>query len=42
MHTNYLLWVIVGLAVTAAFIAGLFLWDRKQKKKMENTATPKE
>ena len=36
MHTNYLLWVIVGLAVTAAFIAGLFLWDRKQKKKMEN------
>ena len=42
MHTNYLLWVIVGLAVKAAFIAGLILWDRKQKKKMENTATPKE
>ena len=42
MHTNYLLWVIVGLAVTAVFIAGLFLWDRKKKKKMEDTATPKE
>ena len=42
MHTNYLLWVIVGLAVTAVFIAALFLWDRKQKKKMEDTATPKE
>ena len=42
LHTNYLLWVLVGLTVTAAFIAGLFLWDRKQKKKMEDTATPKE
>ena len=40
LHTNYLLWVVVGLAVTAAFIAGLFLWDRKQKKK--ETTTPKE
>lgn len=29
LHTSYLLWVLVGLAVTGAFIAGLYLYDRK-------------
>lgn len=29
IHTNYLLWVIIGLGVTAVFIAALYLHDRK-------------
>lgn len=29
LHTNYLLWVIVGLAVTGGFVAALFLRERK-------------
>lgn len=33
LHTNYLLWVIVGLVVTAVFIAGLFVWDKKGRKR---------
>lgn len=33
LHTNYLLWVFVGLGVTALFILGLFLWDRRARKK---------
>lgn len=32
LHTNYLLWVIVGLVVTAVFISGLFVWDKKGRK----------
>lgn len=32
-HTNYLLWVFVGLGITALFIIGLFLWDRRNRKK---------
>ena len=32
LHTNYLLWVIVGLAVTALFILALFLWDRRTRR----------
>lgn len=32
-HTNYLLWVIVGLAVTGAVIGVLYARERKQKKK---------
>ncbi|MDD3278190.1 MAG: class C sortase [Lachnospiraceae bacterium] len=32
LHTNYLLWVIVGLAVTAAFILLLFVLDRVHRK----------
>ena len=32
LHTNYLLWVIVGLAVTALFILVLFLWDRRTRR----------
>ena len=31
VHTNYLLWVIVGLSVTGAFILGFFLYDKRQK-----------
>ncbi len=33
LHTNYLLWVFVGLGITALFIIGLFLWDRRNRKK---------
>ena len=32
LHTNYLLWVLVGLAVTAGFVAFLYLMDRKRRK----------
>lgn len=32
IHTNYLLWVIIGLGVTAVFIAALYLHDRKIRK----------
>lgn len=33
LHTNYLLWVFVGLAVTAIFIGALFMADRLREKK---------
>ena len=32
LHTNYLLWVVVGLAVTGAFILLLVYRDRKLQK----------
>ena len=32
MHTSYLLWVIIGLAVTALFITLLYLYDRRKRK----------
>lgn len=32
LHTNYFLWVLVGLAVTAAFILGLYIFDRKRRR----------
>lgn len=32
LHTNYLLWVIVGLAVTAFFILVLYLKEKKLRK----------
>ena len=32
VHTHYLLWVVVGLAVTAAFVAVLYLKDKKFRK----------
>ena len=32
-HTNYLLWVLVGLGITAAFILVLFILDRRLSKK---------
>jgi sortase A len=36
LHTNYLLWVVIGLSVTALFILFLYLldrWLRKREKK---------
>ena len=35
VHTNYLLWVIVGLAVTGGFIVLLLAFDRRRRKKKE-------
>ena len=32
-HTNYLLWVLVGLGITVAFILVLFILDRHLSKK---------
>ena len=32
LHTNYLLWVVVGLAVTGAFILFLYMKDKKSRK----------
>lgn len=32
LHTSYLLWVLVGLAVTGLFIFLLYLYDRKLKR----------
>lgn len=36
MHTSYLLWVIVGLAVTGAFITFLYRHEKKLKKGLQN------
>ena len=33
LHTNYLLWVIVGLAIVGAFILVLYLIDKKKNTK---------
>ena len=33
LHTNYLLWVIVGLAIVAAFVLFLYLMDKRKSKK---------
>ena len=35
LHTNYLLWVFVGLGVTVLFILALFLFDRRARKKRQ-------
>ena len=35
MHTSYLFWVIVGLAVTAAFVIFLYLREKKLRKKLD-------
>ncbi len=32
LHTNYLLWVLVGLLITGGFILGLYFYDRKRKQ----------
>ena len=32
LHTNYLLWVLVGLLITGGFIAGLYFYDKKKKQ----------
>ena len=37
LHTNYLLWVIVGLSVTGAFILFLFYRERRLKAASEKT-----
>lgn len=34
LHTNYLLWVIIGLGVTAVFIVFLYLYDKKKRKEL--------
>ena len=39
IHTNYLLWVIVGLSVTGIFILCLYLYDRRRGK-MSLAASP--
>ena len=36
LHTNYLLWVVVGLGVTGAFIVILYLYDRKIRNRKES------
>ena len=33
VHTNYLLWVVVGLSITAVFVVGLFIVDKALKKR---------
>lgn len=35
LHTNYLLWVIIGLLITGGFIAGLYVYDKKRKQHKE-------
>ena len=32
LHTNYLLWVMVGLLITGGFIAGLYFYDKKSNQ----------
>ena len=39
LHTNYLMWVIVGLSVTGVFILVLVLRERKLRKKAMNAET---
>jgi len=42
LHTNYLLWVIVGLVITAAFIGGLFFREhllRQRSKRRRDILT---
>ena len=38
LHTNYVLWVLVGLTITAAFILALYLREKKLKKKKEENS----
>lgn len=42
LHTNYLLWVVVGLSITALFILLLLLGDRRRRKKAIKEAENKE
>lgn len=42
LHTNYLLWVIVGIIVTGVFILILFIREKKLRKKAEQTEQTKE
>lgn len=34
LHTNYLLWVIVGLGITGGFIVALFVLESKRRKRI--------
>ncbi len=36
LHTSYLLWVLVGISVTAVFILALYFYERKIRQKREN------
>lgn len=38
LHTNYLLWVIIGLVITAIFILVLYLKEKKLQKKKNETS----
>lgn len=40
LHTNYLLWVIVGILITAVF--SFFLYKREKKREKEEQKPPKE
>lgn len=33
LHTNYLLWVVVGLLITGVFTGALYLWDRRKGRR---------
>jgi sortase A len=35
LHTNYLLWVIIGLGVTGVFIVILLISEKMRRKKVE-------
>ena len=39
IHTNYLLWVVIGLLITGGFIAGLYFYDRKRKQRFSTIQT---
>ena len=36
LHTNYLLWVVIGLGITCIFVAALYLKERKVRKSEMN------
>ena len=38
LHTNYLLWVIIGLVITTIFILVLYLKEKKLQKKKNETS----
>lgn len=42
LHTNYLLWVVVGLLVTAAFVVVLYKREQKLKKRRAEQAAASE
>ena len=39
LHTNYLLWVVVGLAAVAAFILILYIYDKHHYKRAKESET---
>ena len=39
LHTNYLLWVLVGLLITGGFIAVLYFYDKKRKQRFSTIQT---